>query len=186
MKKYFTIILLIVIAFLVFYFLYINKENNNVNQVEIKSGYSGATQNQVLTYSDVIDKGALTTEKESIYNGREIKWQGKIANYSQISGVKFCIVDEEHINPDIHSACEWFWVYPEEEYDARSDWDGNWVKAVFKNYSNVDYDKIISEQDTFLITGVIDGIDDGVDWLSRPVPNIKLTKIEAVEKEEDN
>lgn len=134
-----------------------------------------------IKYSDLIK---LNPEKLKSHLGSEIAWKGKIASrYSQIDGIKFCIVDDGHVNPDVHSDCEWFWAIPKElatKYDPtnKSDWTGNWNKYVFDKYSEIEYDKIISENDTFLVTGIIEDIDYGADGLNRPVPNIVVTKIE--------
>ncbi len=136
-----------------------------------------------ITYSEItrLDQGIKS------YKGREIKWRGKIASkYSQIDGIKFCIIDDSHKNPDIYSECDWFWAIPKElatEKDSsyQSDWNGNLVELMFKNYSNIDYDKINSEKDEFIITGKLDSLDTEVDYFNRVIPSIEVTKIEKVE-----
>ena len=46
-----------------------------------------------LEKSDV--PGYFNTEKK----GKEIEWQAKISDYySQITGIKFCVIDDEHQN----------------------------------------------------------------------------------------
>lgn len=148
----------------------------------------------VLSYSDVVDKKSIIskkiseyeTEDTTIYKGQEVKWRGKISNkYTQIDGIKFCILDDKHVNPDVNADCDWFWATPKElatddDPSLKPDWDGYWNKFVFKKYSDIDYNKIDYKNDVFLIIGIIDSIDTGVDYNERPIPNIEIIRIEKV------
>lgn len=132
-----------------------------------------------LSYDQVRNVQFLSVLNQ--YIGRKVIWKGKISGYSPIDGIKFCIVDSEHVNPDRHNACDWFWAIPHgsiEEYpNYKDDWNGDWSEFMFKKYSNIDYDKINYDKDIFVITGVLEDIDYGVDY-SKPVPNIEVIKIE--------
>ncbi len=121
------------------------------------------TYNQLM--SDKLEKsdtpGYFNTEKK----GQEIEWQAKISgNYSQITGIKFCIIDDEHQDVDINQPCDMFWAFADELMDADNiainpDWDGDWVKYIL-NYYNVPFDENTNYfNDIYTVRGIVNGID---------------------------
>lgn len=121
------------------------------------------TYNQLMSYK--LEKsdtpGYFNTEKK----GKEIEWQAKISDYySQITGIKFCVIDEEHQNVDINQPCDMFWAFADELMDADNvainpDWDENWVKYIL-NYYNVPFDENSDYfDDIYTVKGFVNGID---------------------------
>lgn len=147
----------------------------------------------VLSYADATNeksfieekKSDSEVEKRSIYQGTNVRWKGRVSNYTQISGVKFCIIDDKHLETDLNEGCDWFWLSPanlatENDPDMQSDWNGSWIKYMFNVYSGVNPDKIDFEKDIFLVSGELEYVDFGVDYYNRPVPSIVATKIEKI------
>jgi hypothetical protein len=102
---------------------------------------------------------------ESSYKGKLIEWQGKISGYySQITGIKFCVIDEGHQNVDIDKPCDWFWAFSRELMGAddiaiNPNWDGKWVNYIL-NYYKVPFNKdSYFYNDVYTIKGVVNGID---------------------------
>lgn len=106
---------------------------------------------------------------KSKYDGENISWQAKISNYySQISGIKFCVVDNDHKNVDVNKSCDWFWATARElesidNASINPNWNGDWVNTVLKHY-NVDFDK----DAVYKVVGRVNGLDCGVDDKCRP------------------
>lgn len=64
-----------------------------------------------LTYNQVINSKIEPEKSPELYNskfdGSVIEWKAKISSYySQITGIKFCIIDSDHQNIDIDQPCE--------------------------------------------------------------------------------
>jgi len=171
-----------------------NEKNNRstlVSNINANKMLASAT---VLSYTDVINENSFVQkknsdgemEKRSIYRGKNVRWKAKIASrYSQIDGIKFCIIDDSHQNVDTHSNCDWFWLFPnnlatENSPEALVGWDGYWPKYMFKTYSGLNPEKIDWDKDVFLISGEVEDIDLGIDYFDRPVPTIVATKIEKI------
>jgi len=140
----------------------------------------------IQSYLDVINCPLLS-------QGVTVQWQAKIASrYSQIDGIKFCIVDDKHPKEKVdgYKDCDWFWLIPENlateaspEYQVG--WDGSWPNYMFKTYSTINPSEVDWDNDIFLITGKIDrpySVDFGVDYLNRPIPVVVAIKIERVNK----
>lgn len=151
------------------------KENNNYNNDLLDIKYDQVVNSK-------LDQITLTGKCEKTkYDGKEIEWQGKIsAHYSQITGIKFCVVDEDHQAVDIHKPCDWFWASSDDVMGAddpkiNPGWDGYWVKYIL-NYYKVSFDESKPYyNDIYTIKGVINGLDDGVE--SNCVPNIDIISI---------
>lgn len=122
-----------------------------------------------ISYNEVVKSAVLDSEKnsyyDSSYNNQIIKWQGKISKeYTQITGIKFCIIDNEHQNINIKEPCDWFWAMSEQVKDADNtntnhDWSGDWVGYIL-NYYKVPFNKNSDfYNETYTITGKINGID---------------------------
>jgi len=133
----------------------------------VKSKSEGDNKN--LTYNQLMSYGLENSDTPGYFNtekkGKEIEWQAKISNYySQITGIKFCVVDDEHQNVDINQPCDMFWAFADELMDADNIatnpiWDGNWVKYIL-NYYNVPFDENSDYfNDIYTVKGVINGID---------------------------
>lgn len=190
MKRFFALIIVLVVLSGCSY----NNIQNKPTLSAQNNDKEALAPTTVLSYSDVVDKKSIIskkiseyeTEDATIYKGQEVKWQGKISQrYIQRDGIKFCILDDKHINPDVNADCDWFWAIPKElatddDPSLKPDWDGYWNKFVFKEYSDIDYNKIDYKNDVFLITGIIDDIDTGVDYNERPIPDIEIIRIEKV------
>jgi len=138
-----------------------------------------------LTYNQITNSKISESENggyyKSAYNGKVIEWQGKIsAYYSQITGIKFCITDEDHPDVDIDSACDWFWASSDKIIGAddtkiNPSWDGKWVDYTL-NYYQVEFDKT---EDFYNYTYWIKGVVKGIDCISRDqcVPDIDIISI---------
>ncbi len=122
--------------------------------------------NESIKYSKVI---TLNDKSIESYVGREVKWQAKISNYyTQISGIKFCIIDSDHKNVDIDKPCDWFWATAKDLMNVDNtsknpNWSGDWVNTVLEHYK-VDFDK----DAVYTVRGKVNGLDCGVDDKCRP------------------
>lgn len=143
------------------------------------------SNNTPLTYKEVINSKIEETEYysyyKSKYEGQEIQWQAKISGYySQITGIKFCIIDKDHTEIDINKPCDWFWANSEETKDAdiisiNPDWDGLWVNYIL-NYYKVAFNKNSNfYNDIYTIQGKINGIDCLAG--DRCIPDIEIINI---------
>lgn len=135
--------------------------------------------NQVL--NSKIEPERSPTLHASKFDGSVVEWQGKIsAHYSQITGIKFCVIDEEHQNIDIDEPCDWFWAFSHDLMDANDfevnpNWDGKWVNYIL-NYYKVPFDKDVRfYDDIYTIQGKVNGIDCGAD--DKCVPDIDIISI---------
>lgn len=120
---------------------------------------------------------------KSNYDGQTIVWQGKIsAYYSQITGIKFCVIDGEHQSINIDQPCDWFWAFSASVMDAddvavNPNWDGHWVDYIL-NYYKVPFDKNKRfYDDVYTVTGVVYGLDCGVD--DKCIPDIEIVSISS-------
>jgi hypothetical protein len=138
-----------------------------------------------LNYNQVLDLKIEATSSDGYYQSSNkdtiIEWQGKIsAYYSQITGIKFCVIDNNHQEIDINKPCNWFWTGSEETKDADSTlvnpgWDGLWVNYIL-TYYKVPFDKKSNfYNDVYKIKGKIKGIDCGAD--NKCVPDIEIINI---------
>ncbi len=143
------------------------------------------TNNKNLTYNDVINSKIETIDNKDYYQSSLkdslISWQGKIsAYYSQITGIKFCIIDDEHPEVGINKPCNWFWAFANnfmgaDDLTKNPNWDGKWVNYIL-NYYEVPFDKNNNfYDDVYTIQGKINGIDCGVD--NKCVPDIEIINI---------
>ncbi len=162
-----TIILFCVILVLVFICLFFY--NNKANDFTVSKSIEMIIVPGDLTYNDVVKSmekcGALNGFCETKYQGNEIEWQGKISAYhSQITGIKFCVIDDEHQDVNINKPCDMFWAFADELMDAdiiaiNPSWDGQWVKYIL-NYYNVPFDENSDYyNDVYTVNGTINGID---------------------------
>lgn len=158
----------------------------NIQKIFINQlcGDSMESNNTALTYDDIINSKIEETESysyyESKYEGKKIQWRGKIsAYYSQITGIKFCIIDDNHTEVDINKPCDWFWASSKETKNAditsiNPNWDGLWVNYIL-NYYKVDFNKNSNfYNDIYTIKGIINGIDCSGD---RCIPDIEIINI---------
>lgn len=144
--------------------------------------------NKQLTYNQVVNSKSEQQDTPDFYksthDGQVIKWKAKISTYySQITGIKFCVVDSEHQNVDINKPCDWFWATSKYVMDAddtliNPSWNGLWVNYILKYYKVPFDDSKQFYNDLYTVTGVVDGIDCGVD--SKCVPNIEITTIKTI------
>lgn len=143
------------------------------------------TNKKNLTYDDVINSKIETIDNKDYYQsslkGSVISWQGKIsAYYSQITGIKFCIIDDEHQEVDINNPCDWFWAFSDNLMGAddraiNPNWDGKWVNYIL-DYYRVPFNKnSIFYNDIYTIQGKINGIDCGAN--NKCVPDIEIINI---------
>lgn len=143
------------------------------------------TNNKNLTYNDVINSKIETIDNKDYYQSSLkdslISWQGKIsAYYSQITGIKFCIIDDYHQEVDINNPCDWFWAFADELIGAddltkNPNWDGKWVNYIL-NYYEVPFDKNgLFYNDVYTIRGKINGIDCAIG--NKCVPDIEIINI---------
>lgn len=117
-----------------------------------------------ISYNQVLDAAKKRDGSADIFKGKSIKWQAKIsAYYSQISGIKFCVVDDEHQNVDISESCDWFWASSDEIMGANDlkinpSWDGRWVPYTL-NYYGVTFDENDRYYDeVYTVVGKISGV----------------------------
>ncbi|MFA5644472.1 MAG: hypothetical protein WC928_03035 [Patescibacteria group bacterium] len=140
--------------------------------------------NEIIYYNQVLNS-MLDNEKngfyKSAYDGQTVKWQAKIsAYYSQITGIKFCVIDKEHQTINVNNPCDWFWAFSDELMDSddtknNPDWDGLWVNYIL-NYYEVPFNKNTNfYNDIYTIEGVINGIDCASK--DQCVPNINIINI---------
>jgi hypothetical protein len=129
------------------------------------SGVKVASSN--LTYNQVFNSAKKRDESANIYIGKVIKWKAKIsAYYSQIDGIKFCVVDKDHLNVNIYESCDWFWAFSDGLMDGNNleknpSWDGHWVPYTL-NYYSVPFNKNSRYyNDIYTVTGKIDGASCG-------------------------
>lgn len=138
-----------------------------------------------LTYNQItnskIEESKNDDYYKSNYEGKVIKWQGKISNhYSQITGIKFCVIDKEHQDININNSCDWFWAFSGDLMNAddktiNPNWDGKWVNYIL-NYYKVPFNKDINfYNDIYTIQGKIRGVDCGAD--NKCVPDIDIINI---------
>lgn len=138
-----------------------------------------------LSYNQVMDskfgEGANVDFYKSSYKGQIIRWQAKIsAHYSQITGIKFCVIDKDHKNIDIDEPCDLFWAFSGEVMDAdiiekNPKWDGYWVDYIL-NYYKVPFDQNSRfYDDIYTITGLVGDFDCGI--AEKCVPNIDIISI---------
>lgn len=115
------------------------------------------------------------------YEGRTIEWRGKIStNYSQITGIKFCVIDSDHKDADIDKPCDWFWATSADIANAddtkiNPSWDGKWVNYILNHYGvKFDSSKRFYDE-VYTVKGKINGIDCGVD--DKCVPDVEIISI---------
>lgn len=167
---------------------YLNSSNKQtIKQINTSGGYNNTERIVGLTYNQVLNSRIIDSEKnnyyKSLYNNQIIKWQGKISKeYTQITGIKFCVIDKEHQDVDIKKPCDLFWTLSEPTKDAddintNPSWDGNWVDYIL-NYYKVPFNKNSDfYNDIYTITGQINGIDCAfADRCAPDIETISITK----------
>lgn len=172
---FFTIILLVII---------IGIFGKKIDDSTTKEGYFSSIPSN-LTYDKVVNSKLEQTNTPEIYkskyDGEIIRWQGKISAYhSQITGIKFCVIDEEHQNVDIDKPCDWFWAFSDDVMNADNlevnpNWDGYWVNYILRYYKVPFNEKDYFYNDIYTLEGRINRIDCGVD--NKCVPNIDILGI---------
>lgn len=204
-KKIPTLIIFIIIVFVLILIVGALYKNNNrtgeikdikiINNSSLISTSTNDNQDSVEVMSDLnynqVLSSKLESQKESgyassAYEGKIIRWQGKISNYySQASEIKFCIIDEDHKAVDINKPCDWFWAVPGSTIDsdgceANPTWYCHRMDYIL-NYYKVPFDKNKNfYNDIYTITGKINGIDCGVD--SKCIPDIEIIGITAAQE----
>jgi len=151
--------------------------NKNIIQVsshtdlseEIKNNFYGDFSN--TTYKQVVDskiEPPLSTDfYDTKFNGNIIEWKAKIsAYYSQITGIKFCVVDEDHQNINIDEPCDWFWASSGGVMDADNlkknpSWDGDWVPYILNYYKVPFNENGRYYNEVYTIKGIVDGLNCG-------------------------
>lgn len=145
---------------------------------EIKSNFYDDVSS--LTYNQVNNSKIEPEKSPELYNSKSdggvVEWKAKISSYySQITGIKFCVIDNDHQNINIDKPCDWFWAFSGDLMDADNiqvnpNWDGDWVGYIL-NYYKVPF----NENGVYTIKGVVNGIDCGVD--DKCIPNIDIISI---------
>ena len=114
-----------------------------------------------ITYNEVVNSNSEDFDNE--YYGKIISWDACISHYySQITGIKFCVVDDDHKNVIYDEPCDWFWAMSDDDQVMSADdikfnpnWDGHWVPYIL-NHFNVSFDrKDIYYDDLYTVTGAI-------------------------------
>lgn len=187
-KFYKTGIILIIVILGLIVWLRSNKKTETEPIATYEPIVNSRLIDSPLTYKQVLDSKIEGTEDgdyyKSEYEGQTIEWQGKIsAHYSQITGIKFCVVDDEHQNINIDQPCDWFWTFTDDLMGAddrviNPTWDGEWVNYIL-NYYKVPFDKDSRFYDEiYTIQGKVNGIDCGAD--DKCVPDIDIINIEKL------
>lgn len=153
------VMFLLVGAFCLFIFLYIKVGNEN------KPKPTSSEQEQ-LTYIQVMNSKEDSSERLDFYEsdreGENVFWLGKVSHYySQNSGIKFCVIDDDHKDIDINKPCDWFWASSNDNADASD------LKIDFSKYKK-DCDM------SYWVKGKINGIDCAYDIC---VPDIEIISI---------
>ena len=162
-------------------------ENQEIQQksgdtsVEIENSITDLSYNQVLNSKR--EPSDTPGYDNSEYNGKVVKWRAKIsANHTQITGIKFCVVDSEHQNVDIKKPCDFFWAFSGDLMDADNmainpSWDGQWVPYIL-NYYKVPFDKNENYYDEiYIITGKINSLDSAPSENDKYIPDVDIINI---------
>jgi len=195
-KKQVAHLSIIIITFLVGWLLTKTRENKitnslsgstrqTVKQINTRGSYNNTERIIGLTYNHVLNSRIVDSEKnnyyKSLYNNQIIEWQGKISKgYTQITGIKFCVIDKEHQDVDIKKPCDLFWTLSELTKDAddintNPNWNGNWVNYIL-NYYKVPFNENSDfYNEIYTITGQINGIDCA--FADRCAPDIEIINI---------
>lgn len=172
LKKVLILSLIFISLFLVAFWQFFYRQNS-IDQKDIN-------------FNQVIESKTNKTNidyYESKYKDKKIIWTGKVSNYyTQITGIKFCIIDKEHQNVNAGNPCDWFWASSKETsnadiYSINLNWDGHWVNYILNYYQALPNNKDEIYTNTYEITGTINGIDCGVDNKCHPdieIINIKI------------
>lgn len=181
---------IILIAAVLMNYMLINNATKNIEPIDsvpVDRIDSQEEKANSLSYNQVLgSKAELSSIPEvysSKYDGATITWQAKISGYyTQITGIKFCVVDNDHINIDINKPCDWFWATSKDSMNADNtkvnpEWDGKWVNYILKYY-RVPFDENENYyNEVYVVTGKINGLDCGVDGTCRPdIEIIGITK----------
>lgn len=140
------------------------------------------TKNSIKTKPTFLDVVQTDCEKHP-YVGKIISWTGKISNLSQIDGVKFWIIDDQH-QPNITTDNDWFWAIPNDNPPADIK-HGEWVTYMLKRYGNIDISSIDRDNDIFLIKGKLLELDctfyDSDTTTTAPcIPNVEVENIKKL------
>lgn len=170
MKKTLLLILSLIILLALSYFLFFNKDFFINNNYFVKDNLIFNNESkEKLKYNEILAHELEPTEYQSYFKteqeGKIVEWKGKISRYyTQITGIKFCVIDEDHENVNTEEPCDFFWAYSEDLMDADNisvnpNWDGNWVRFIL-DYYNLPLDEEGGYlNDTYLIKGVVLGVD---------------------------
>lgn len=151
---------------------------------ELKESLKQISSDSKTSYNQVMGQKLVyisPTIYKNIYEGQVVEWKAKISSYySQITGIKFCVIDNDHQNVDIDKPCDWFWAYSDavmsaDNLEINPGWDGHWVNYIL-NYYKVSFNENARfYNDIYTIKGIINGIDCGVD--DKCIPNIGIISI---------
>lgn len=125
-----------------------------------------------LTYDDLAKSNADN------YLGEVVQLKGKISSYTHIDGVKFWPADKDKKKRDDRSI---FWATSftnKQEFDKTNSSD--WLNYIMNKFASISIDKINTQNDTFLITGVFTGIDDSYFDAEHIVPNIEILSLSKI------
>lgn len=85
------------------------KKNLLLNATD-KDVVSDLTYNELLSYK--LEPSNTPGYYKTGQEGKIIEWSAKISkHYSQITGIKFCVLDNNHQNVDITKPCDMFWAF---------------------------------------------------------------------------
>lgn len=140
------------------------------------------TKNSIKTKPTFLDVVQTNCEKHP-YIGKIISWMGKISSLSQIDGIKFWIIDDQH-QPNIKTDNSWFWAIPDNNPSAEIT-HGKWVTYMLKRYGNIDINSVDSDNDIFLIKGKLLELDctfyDNTLATTAPcIPNVEVENIKKL------
>lgn len=139
------------------------------------------TYNQVVSSKTNVEKDS--DYFSSSYDGQQIEWKAKISNYySQLTGIKFCVVDNEHPDVNIDNTCNWFWASSDKIMNAddlktNPNWDGKWVNYILNYYKVAFNPNDNFYNDVYTIKGIVNGIDCAPDPNNKCVPDIEIINI---------
>lgn len=120
---------------------------------------------------------AVVVDNAGSYVGKEITWLGQISGNSQIDGIKFNIIDQDH---KVSSDNNWFWAIPP-DFPTSAEINGQWAVYMLSRFGNIDNNQIVRDRDFFLVTGLLEKSDcTFYDGGSSCIPQVIVKKIELV------
>lgn len=136
----------------------------------------------IFSVTPGLDYNTVVNNFKKTYIGKEVSWAGKISNLSQIDGIKFWIVDDQH-RPNATTYNDWFWALPADLPTVETT-HGKWVTYMLRRYGNIDANSINGDNDVFLIKGKLLFLD--CDFYNNtpttPAPCIPNLEVENIQK----